>query len=50
MKKVYKKPTMSVVELHHKTSLLVGSDLVGSDYNKQLGYMPVDTTDMNSMA
>ena len=45
MKKVYRKPTMSVVELHHKTSLLVGSD-----YNKQLGYMPVDTTDMNSMA
>lgn len=44
MKKVYKKPTMSVVELHHKTSLLVGS------YDKQLGYMPVDTTDMNSMA
>ena len=34
-----------VVELHYKTSLLVGSD-----YDKQLGYMPVDTTDMNSMA
>lgn len=43
MKKVYKKPTMCVVELHYKTNLLVGS------YNDELGYIP-DTTDMNSMA
>ena len=47
MKKVYKKPTMSVVELHHKTSLLVGS---GDGYPGDLGYIPSDATDMNSMA
>ena len=46
MKKVYKKPTMCVVELHYKTNLLVGS----GDYNDELGYIPGDTTDMNSMA
>lgn len=44
MKKVYKKPTMCVVELHYKTNLLVDSG-----YNDELGYIP-DTTDMNSMA
>ena len=47
MKKVYKKPTMCVVELHYKTNLLVGSG--GSDYDDELGYIPGDTTDMNSM-
>ena len=45
MKKVYKKPTMCVVELHYKTNLLVDSG-----YDDELGYIPGDTTDMNSMA
>ena len=45
MKKVYKKPTMCVVELHYKTNLVVGSG-----YDDELGYIPGDTTDMNSMA
>ena len=44
MKKVYKKPTMCVIDLNHKTSLLVGS------YNDEIAYMPVDPTDMNNMA
>lgn len=48
MKKVYKKPTMCVVELHHKINLLVGSGT--DDYNDELGYIPSDATDMNSMA
>lgn len=49
MKKVYKKPTMCVVELHYKTNLLVCSDY-NDDYDDEMGYIPGDTTDMNSMA
>ncbi|MBR1410457.1 MAG: hypothetical protein IJ580_05095 [Prevotella sp.] len=45
MKKIYQKPAMKIVELRHKTCLLVGS---GDDFD--MGYIPCQTDHLNHLA
>ena len=43
MKKDYNKPTMTVVQLHHRTTLLVGSTLSKINSNAGLNYSGAGT-------
>ena len=48
-RKKYQKPTMAVVKCLHSGYLLVGSDPTPPG-NGEMGYIPGDAADMNSMA